>query len=116
MDDMADPDLPGMDETFRVRAKDGAVLPVYCWRGPSGAPALLVAHATALAAGSYVPWLARLARDLAVFAFDARGHGRYSASDGLLQHGRPSVSSISHGGWVGRRFSERRHGMCRICG
>ncbi len=48
------------------------MLPVYCWRGPARAPALLVAHANGCAAGSYAPWLALPARDLAVFAFAAR--------------------------------------------
>jgi pimeloyl-ACP methyl ester carboxylesterase len=41
--------------------------------GPVGAPALIVAHANGFAAGSYAPWLTLLARDLCVFAFDARG-------------------------------------------
>ena len=63
----------GEDETFLVTARDGAVLPVYCWRGPARAPALLVAHANSFAAGSYAPWLALPARDLALFAFAARG-------------------------------------------
>ncbi len=74
----------GEDETFAVTASDGSVLPVYGWRGPAGAPALLVAHANGFAAGSYAPWLALLARDLAVFAFDARGHGRSSWPEGAL--------------------------------
>lgn len=81
---MADPMfLPG-DETFSLTAPDGAVLPVYAAKGPPGAPALLVAHANGLAAGSYAPWLAALAADLAVFAFDARGHGGARWPDGAL--------------------------------
>lgn len=72
---MAAPTSPTGDETFSLTAPDGAVLPVYRWRGPAGAPGLLVAHANGLAAGSYGPWLAELAAELEIFAFDARGHG-----------------------------------------
>lgn len=81
---MATASFLGEDETFLVTARDGAVLPVYGWRGPAGAPALLVAHANGFAAGSYAPWLTLLARDLAVFAFDARGHGRSTWPEGAL--------------------------------
>lgn len=81
---MADPIFRPEDETFPVMAGDGAVLPVYAWRGPAAAPALLVAHANGLAAGSYAPWLAALAGDLSVFAFDARGHGRSTWPQGPL--------------------------------
>lgn len=81
---MADPSLGAGDETFSVRAADGAVLPVHAWGGPAGAPALLVAHANGLAALSYAPWLADLAADLAVFAYDARGHGAASWPSGPL--------------------------------
>jgi pimeloyl-ACP methyl ester carboxylesterase len=51
------------------------VLPVYRLAGPPGAPALLFGHANGLAAGSYEPWLRRLAERAQIFAFDARGHG-----------------------------------------
>lgn len=72
-------------ETFLVAADDGARLPVYALGGPEGAPALLVGHANGLAAGSYGPWLRALAADLAVFAYDARGHGGASWPEGPLE-------------------------------
>lgn len=81
---MAGPPFPNGDETVAVTVRDGAVLPVYRWRGPAGAPALLVAHANGLAAGSYAPWLAELAATLDVFAFDARGHGGARWPEGAL--------------------------------
>jgi pimeloyl-ACP methyl ester carboxylesterase len=81
---MATASFLGEDATFLVTAHDGAVLPIYCWRGPARAPALLMAHANGFAAGSYAPWLGLLARDLAVFALDARGHGRSSWPEGAL--------------------------------
>jgi len=67
--------LPQAAETFAVAMPDGTVLPVYGMGGPAGAPVLLFGHANGLAAGSYGPWLARLAARARVFAFDARGHG-----------------------------------------
>jgi pimeloyl-ACP methyl ester carboxylesterase len=67
--------FPAADERFTVTVSDGAILPVYRLAGPAGAPALLFGHANGLAAGSYAPWFARLTRRVAVFAFDARGHG-----------------------------------------
>jgi len=81
---MADPRFLSLPEaeTFPVAAADGAMLPVYALGGPRDAPALLVGHANGLAAGSYAPWLAALAADLAVFAYDARGHGGASWPDG----------------------------------
>jgi pimeloyl-ACP methyl ester carboxylesterase len=82
---MAGPTFPNGDETHVVTTSDGAVLPVYRWRGPDGAPALLVAHANGLAAGSYGPWLAELAALLDVFAFDARGHGGSRWPEGALE-------------------------------
>lgn len=72
-------------ETFLVAAADGASLPVYALGGRRDAPALLVGHANGLAAGSYGPWLAALAADLEVFAYDARGHGGASWPDGPLE-------------------------------
>lgn len=68
--------LADADSVFIVAAPDGARLPVYALRaqGPAAA-ALLVGHANGLPAGSYGPWLKRLARDVQVFAYDARGHG-----------------------------------------
>ena len=72
--------FPSADEQFTVATADGARLPVYGLRGPKGAPALLFGHANGLAAGSYAPWLARLARSAQVFAFDARGHAKDVAS------------------------------------
>ncbi|MGH7013169.1 MAG: alpha/beta fold hydrolase [Stellaceae bacterium] len=68
--------LAEADEVFTVAMPDGATLPVYALR-PSGAAgaALLLGHANGLPAGSYGPWLRDLARDVRVFAFDARGHG-----------------------------------------
>ncbi|HXY99373.1 MAG TPA: alpha/beta hydrolase [Stellaceae bacterium] len=72
-------------ETFLVAADDGASLPVYALGRRPGAPALLVGHANGLAAGSYGPWLAMLADDFEVFAYDARGHGGASWPDGALE-------------------------------
>jgi len=63
------------DTVFTVATQDGAVLPVYELASPAGAPALLFGHANGMAAGSYGPWLERLAARCRVFAFDARGHG-----------------------------------------
>jgi pimeloyl-ACP methyl ester carboxylesterase len=71
-------------ETFFVSGDDGARLPVYALGGRPGAPGLLVGHANGLAAGSYGPWLAALAADLEVFAYDARGHGGAFWPDGPL--------------------------------
>ena len=71
-------------EIFTLATPDGAVLPVYGLGGPAGAPGLLVAHANGLAAGSYGPWLAELAADFRVFAFDARGHGSARWPEGPL--------------------------------
>jgi pimeloyl-ACP methyl ester carboxylesterase len=67
--------LAAADAIFTVAMPDGAVLPVYQLNGPAAAPALLFGHANGMAAGSYGPWLARLAARARVFAFDARGHG-----------------------------------------
>jgi pimeloyl-ACP methyl ester carboxylesterase len=67
--------LAAADDIFTVAMPDGAVLPVYQLNGPAAAPALLFGHANGMAAGSYGPWLARLAARARVFAFDARGHG-----------------------------------------
>jgi len=68
--------LPDADAVFVVATPDGARLPVYELR-PQGASgvALLLGHANGLPAGSYGPWLKALARDVHVFAYDARGHG-----------------------------------------
>ncbi|HYL33882.1 MAG TPA: alpha/beta hydrolase [Stellaceae bacterium] len=75
----------GADAVFTVAAPDGALLPVYELypRGAAGA-ALLLGHANGLPAGSYGPWLKDLARDVHVFAFDARGHGRATWPAGPL--------------------------------
>ena len=67
--------LAQADEVFTVALPDGAVLPVYELAGPASAPALLFGHANGMAAGSYGPFLARLAARARIFAFDARGHG-----------------------------------------
>lgn len=68
--------LADADSVFTVATADGGLLPVYELR-PRGAAdaALLLGHANGLPAGSYGPWLKDLARDVHVFAFDARGHG-----------------------------------------
>jgi pimeloyl-ACP methyl ester carboxylesterase len=84
MADLSFLSLPGAD-AFAVANADGAVLPVYALGGPAAAPALLIAHANGLAAGSYGPWLAELAAELRVFAFDARGHGGSSWPAGPLE-------------------------------
>jgi pimeloyl-ACP methyl ester carboxylesterase len=83
---MAEPRFLSLPEaaTFPVATADGATVPVYALGGPRGAPALLVGHANGLAAGSYGPWLAALAADLDVFAYDARGHGGAAWPDGPL--------------------------------
>lgn len=67
--------LAAADDVFAVTTPDGAMLPVYELAGPAHAPALLFGHANGMAAGSYGPFLARLAARARVFAFDARGHG-----------------------------------------
>lgn len=77
--------LPEAAETFAVTTPDGTVLPVYGMGGPAGAPVLLFGHANGLAAGSYGPWLARLAGRARVFAFDARGHGGSRWPDGPVE-------------------------------
>jgi len=68
--------LAEADFVFTVATSDGGLLPVYELR-PRGVAdaALLLGHANGLPAGSYGPWLKDLARDVHVFAFDARGHG-----------------------------------------
>ena len=83
---MPDPSFRSLPDAdcFSVTAPDGAVLPVYAKGGPAAAPGLLVAHANGLAAGSYEPWLDELARELRVFAYDARGHGGSSWPAGPL--------------------------------
>lgn len=54
----------------------------YAWRRrPEGRPALLFSHANGFNAGCYVPFLARLAGEFQVFAFDLRGHGRSTGPD-----------------------------------
>lgn len=68
--------LSDADAVFTVATPDGARLLVYEVRaqGPTGA-VLLLGHANGLPAGSYGPWLKALARDVHIFAYDARGHG-----------------------------------------
>ncbi len=76
--------LPDAD-AFAVATPDGALLPIYALGGgPGGAPGLLFGHANGLAAGSYEPWLRELAREVRVFAFDARGHGGAHWPEGPL--------------------------------
>lgn len=49
----------------------------YAWRKrPADKPALLFSHANGFNAECYVPFLARLADEFQIFAFDLRGHGR----------------------------------------
>lgn len=78
------------DEVFWVTAEDGARLPVYALAGPGSGQALLFGHANGFAAGSYAPLLRDLARQVDVFAFDARGHGGSILPTGphalVLQH------------------------------
>ena len=83
---MSDPGFRSLPdaELFSVTTPDGADLPVYAVGGPADAPGVLVAHANGLSAGSYGPWLDDLARDVRVFAFDARGHGGSSWPAGPL--------------------------------
>src|SRR6185437_2252714 len=78
--------LADADAVFTVATPDGALLPVYELhpRGAAGA-ALLLGHANGLPAGSYGPWLKDLARDVHVFAFDARGHGGATWPNGPLE-------------------------------
>ncbi len=84
---MAEPRFLSLPDAahFFVATADGASVPVYALGGPRDAPALLVGHANGLAAGSYGPWLAALAADLRVFAYDARGHGGAAWPDGPLE-------------------------------
>ncbi|MDE2227635.1 MAG: alpha/beta fold hydrolase [Alphaproteobacteria bacterium] len=77
--------LSGADAVFTVATPDGARLPVYELRAPAAGPALLLGHANGLPAGSYEPWLKALARDVHVFAFDARGHGGAAWPAGPLE-------------------------------
>ncbi len=77
--------LDAADAISVVAMADGARLPLYELRpaGPAAA-ALLLGHANGLPAGSYAPWLRALARDIRVFAYDARGHGGARWPDGPL--------------------------------
>lgn len=77
--------FPDADDAFELTMSDGAVLPVYRLAGPADAKPLLFAHANGMAAGSYAPWLKRLARHVSVFAFDARGHGDARWPEGPLE-------------------------------
>jgi pimeloyl-ACP methyl ester carboxylesterase len=77
--------FPTADECFAVATPDGASLPVYGLDGPACGQAILFGHANGLAAGSYAPWLARLAERVPVFAFDARGHGGATWPAGPLE-------------------------------
>jgi lipase len=74
-----------MRAALEVAMPDGARLPVYRFAGPAGSQRLLFGHANGLAAGSYEPWLERLARHFEVFAFDARGHGASRWPEGPLE-------------------------------
>ena len=76
---------PGSAAAFMVATPDGAALPVYAFGGPAAAPAVLFGHANGLAAGSYAPWLGKVAGRLRVFAFDARGHGGSRWPEGALE-------------------------------
>ncbi len=54
----------------------GVRLRLYRLPGPAqSGPVLLWGHANGFAAGSYLPWLQRVAANMTVFAFDERGHG-----------------------------------------
>src|SRR5579872_971993 len=82
---------------FSVTAADGAWLQVSALGGPGGgpgagpgggpgaAPGIIFAHANGLAALSYGPWLAELAKTVRVFAYDARGHGQARWPEGSLE-------------------------------
>jgi len=63
------------DTVFAVTAPDGAVLPIYEFKGPASAPTLLFGHANGFPTGAYAPWLKELAKHVHVFAHDARGNG-----------------------------------------
>jgi len=63
------------DAVFAVTAPDGASLPVYEFKGPGSGPKLLFGHANGFPTGAYAPWLKELAKDVHVFAHDARGNG-----------------------------------------
>src|SRR3546814_19268304 len=62
-------------ENFSVAGADGVMLRGYRLHRPESGPALLVGHATGLAAGSYLPWLDMLGVRARVLAYDTRGHG-----------------------------------------
>ncbi len=67
--------LARADAVFAVTTPDGAVLPVYEFKGPGSGPKLLFGHANGFPTGAYAPWLKELARDVHVIAYDARGNG-----------------------------------------
>jgi pimeloyl-ACP methyl ester carboxylesterase len=77
--------LADADAVFMVEMPDGAALPVYRVGAAAAGPALLFGHANGMAAGSYGPWLRRLAEAARVFAFDARGHGGSLWPDGPVE-------------------------------
>ncbi|MGY9057501.1 MAG: alpha/beta fold hydrolase [Alphaproteobacteria bacterium] len=59
-----------------VGINGGPLLRVYTLNSDvTDGPALLWGHANGFSAGSYLPWLQRIAKHMRVFAFDARGHG-----------------------------------------
>lgn len=71
------PSIPENEAEARwVERADGLRLRLYCLPGPAqDGPVLLWGHANGFAAGSYLPWLQRVAQHVTVYAFDARGHG-----------------------------------------
>jgi pimeloyl-ACP methyl ester carboxylesterase len=69
--------LPAMAaERFDVLVEDGVTIAAYELReGSANTPVLIWGHANGFGAGSYLPFLQRLATRFRVFAYDARGQG-----------------------------------------
>lgn len=69
---------------FRVASSDGVDVAVHEFGGPTGAPPLLLSHATGFHAHCYEPVAERLAERFRVFALDHRGHGQTAAPEGWV--------------------------------
>jgi len=77
--------IPAADaDRWPVTGVNGARLHLHRLKGAAtGGPALLMGHATGMAAGTYLPLLRLLAGRLRTYAYDARGHGGSDCGPGL---------------------------------